>query len=218
MKRYFSNLKDRNFIISIILLLGGQGLLFVLVKLFQSNYHIFNYNIDNSIPFIPQFIIIYNIFYPVIFISFYNIFNHDRDTYYKGIIAGILGYVIADIIFLIYPVEMIRPDITNLNIDIIHNFVLQVTYKFDNPPINCFPSIHCIFCFQMIYSTMRCKNYNYKYKLITIIILLLIILSTLFVKQHYVIDVLGALVVCIITNFIVYLMRRKKLKKMIYLD
>ena len=36
-----NDIKDKNFIISIILLLGGQGLLFVLVKLFQSNYHVF---------------------------------------------------------------------------------------------------------------------------------------------------------------------------------
>ena len=208
MKKYFKNIKDKNFIISIILLLGCQGILFVLVKLFQSNYHVFNYYIDNKIPFIPQFIIIYNLFYPMIFISFYNIFNHDKDTYYKGIIAGILGYIIADIIFLLYPVEMIRPDITNLNIDVINNFILQLTYKIDNPPINCFPSIHCIFCFQAIYSIIRCKNYNYKY--ISIFILLLIIISTLLVKQHYVIDVLGALVVVIITNFIVYLIKRKK--------
>ena len=208
MKKYFKNIKDKNFIISIILLLGGQGLLFVLVKLFQSNYHVFNYYIDNKIPFIPQFIIIYNLFYPMIFISFYNIFNHDKDTYYKGIIAGILGYIIADIIFLLYPVEMIRPDITNLNIDVINNFILQLTYKIDNPPINCFPSIHCIFCFQAIYSIIRCKNYSYKY--IPIFILFLIIISTLLVKQHYVIDVLGALVVVIITNFIVYLIKRKK--------
>ena len=208
MKEYFKSIKDKNFIISIILLLGGQGLLYVLVKLFQSNYHVFNYYIDNKIPFMPQFIIIYNLFYPMIFISFYNIFIHDKDTYYKGIIAGILGYVIADIIFLLYPVEMIRPDISNLNIDIINNFILQLTYKIDNPPINCFPSIHCIFCFQVLYSIIKCKNYNYKY--ISIFILLLIIISTLLVKQHYVIDVLGSLVVVIITNFIVYLLRRKR--------
>ena len=208
MKKYFKNIKDKNFIISIILLLGGQGLLFVLVKLFQSNYHVFNYYIDSKIPFIPYMIIIYNLFYPMIFISFYNIFNRDKDTYYKGIIAGILGYIIADIIFLLYPVEMIRPDITNLNIDVINNFILQLTYKIDNPPINCFPSIHCIFCFQAIYSIIKCKNYNYKF--ISIFILFLIIISTLLVKQHYVIDVLGALVVVIITNFIVYLIKRKK--------
>ena len=208
MKKYFKNIKDKNFIISIILLLGGQGILFVLVKLFQSNYHVFNYYIDSKIPFIPYMIIIYNLFYPMIFISFYNIFNRDKDTYYKGITSGILGYIIADIIFLLYPVEMIRPDITNLNIDVINNFILQLTYKIDNPPINCFPSIHCIFCFQAIYSIIRCKNYNYKY--ISIFILFLIIISTLLVKQHYVIDVLGALVVVIITNFIVYLIKRKK--------
>lgn len=148
LKKYFKNLKNRDFVISIVLLLGSQWALYYLVKLLQSNYHVFNYSIDKSIPFIPQFVIIYNIFYPMIFISFYNIFNHDKDTYKKGIIAGMLGFIIADIIFILYPVEMIRPDVSNLNIDIINKFLIQLTYKFDSPAINCFPSIHCIFFFR----------------------------------------------------------------------
>lgn len=209
MRNYFNNILNKKFITSIMLLLIGQGILFVVVKLFQSNYHTFNYIIDNKIPFIPQMIIIYNLFYPMIFISFYNIFNHDKDTYYKGIIAGILGFIIADIIFLTYPVVMIRPDIFNLNIDPINRFIIYLTYTLDDPAINCFPSIHCLFCFQAIYSTFKCSNYNNKYKIITIIILLLIALSTLLVKQHYLFDVIGAFIVCIITNLITTFIYKK---------
>ncbi len=200
MKEYFKNMKDRKFIISIILMLVTQQFTYAFLKLFQSNFHVFDHIIDMKIPFIPQFIIIYNLFYPVVFFFFYNMFNKDKDTYYKGIIAGILGFIIADIIFLIYPTIMIRPDITNLNIDPINKLILYITYKVDTPAINCFPSMHCVFCFQTLYSVLKCKGYNHKG--LSSILLILIIASTLFVKQHYFIDVVAALIIVIICNII----------------
>ena len=209
MKEYLKNIKDKNFLLSIMSLLLVQAMLYVLVKCFQNNYHTFNFIVDSKIPFIPQMIIIYNLFYPMIFISFYNIFNHDKDTYYNGIIAGIIGFIISDIIFLLYPVIMIRPDISNLTIDPINKFIINLTYKLDNPPINCFPSIHCLFSFQVIYSTIKCNSYKNKYKAITIIILLLIIVSTLLVKQHYLFDVFGAFIICIINNLIAPVIYKK---------
>ena len=211
MKEYFKNMKDRKFIISIILMLVTQQFTYAFLKLFQSNFHVFDHIIDMKIPFIPQFIIIYNLFYPVVFFFFYNMFNKDKDTYYKGIIAGILGFIIADIIFLIYPTIMIRPDITNLNIDPINKLILYITYKVDTPAINCFPSMHCVFCFQTLYSILRCKGYNHK--CLSSILLLLIIASTLFVKQHYFIDVVAALIIVIICNIIseiIYKLYKKK--------
>ena len=211
MKEYFKNMKDRKFIISIILMLVTQQFTYAFLKLFQSNFHVFDHIIDMKIPFIPQFIIIYNLFYPVVFFFFYNMFNKDKDTYYKGIIAGILGFIIADIIFLLYPTIMIRPDITNLNIDPINKLIIYITYKVDTPAINCFPSMHCVFCFQTLYSILRCKDY--KHKGLSSILLLLIIASTLFVKQHYFIDVVAALIIVIICNIIseiIYKLYKKK--------
>ena len=209
MKNYFKNIKNKEFIISIICLMGIQAVLYMSLKLLQADFNTFNYSIDNKTPFIPQLIIIYNLFYPMIFIAFYNIFNHDKDTYYKGIIAGIIGFIISDIIFIIYPTVIVRPDITNLTIDPINKFIIYITYTVDSPAINCLPSIHCLFCFQAIFSTIICKSFNNKYKALTIVILLLIAISTIFVKQHYFIDIIGALIVCIIANIIGILIYRK---------
>jgi len=202
-------MKDKRFWKSIIAFLGGQVLLYTIIKLFQDNYHTFNMGIDNRIPFIPYFIYIYNMFYPFLFICFLNLFNKDKITYDKGIIAVIMGYLIANIIFIIYPVEMIRPDISNINMDALTRFVVELTYKSDNPAINCLPSLHCLFCFQSIYSTIRCNNLGIIKKIIISIIALLIIISVLFVKQHYVIDMAVAFIIFIIINVIVELGYRK---------
>ena len=182
--------------------MGGQMITYMFVKILQSDYHTFNFSIDDKIPFIPQLVILYNLFYPVIFIVFYNIFNKDKETYYKGIIAGIIGYIIADIIFIIYPTVMIRPDITNIQLDPINKFILHLTYMLDSPAINCFPSMHCVFCFQAIYSLLRCKKEKKNYKILMTLLLLLIIITTVFIKQHYLIDIIAALIIMIITNII----------------
>ena len=85
--------------------------------------------------------------------------------------------------------------------DLLTDFIIRITYYFDNPPLNCFPSIHCLFCFQVIYSYLFSK-YDKKKKWIFITISFLIIISTLFIKQHYIYDVISALLVCIIANLL----------------
>jgi membrane-associated phospholipid phosphatase len=202
--------KNKQFYISIFFMLVLQMITYALVKLFQTNYHTFNYSLDNKIPFIPQMIIIYNLFYPMIFITFHSIYKKDKQTFNKGIIAAIIGYIIADIIFIIYPVEMIRPDITNLHVDPITRLIITLTYNIDSPAINCFPSIHCIYCMNCIYTIIKTNNLNIRSKIIYIITLSLIILSVLIVKQHYIFDILSALIIVIISNIISNFIYKKK--------
>ena len=92
------------------------------------------------------------------------------------------------------------------NRDIIVNsfteWVVKITYLVDTPALNCCPSIHCLFCFQTIYSLVSSKKINKKLKIFSTIYLILIVLSTFTVKQHYVYDVILALIICIIANII----------------
>lgn len=193
--------RDKKFIISIIILMGGQSFLFWLLKFFQTSPHYFNFVIDNKIPFLPEFVYIYNIFYPLIFVIYLILFNKDRDNYYEGIIAGTIGYIISDIIFILFPTQIIRYTIPD-RISKITTFVLNTTYLYDDPPLNCFPSIHCLFCFQAMFNVIRAKNLNKSTKTLIVIILILIIASTVLIKQHYFIDVIGAFVIFIISNLI----------------
>lgn len=205
-KAFFRNIRKKDFLISISCLMIIQALIYYFIKFYQTDYHYFNSIIDSKIPFIPLSVYIYNIFYPFVFLVFYYIFCKDKKTYYNGIIAGIIGYLICDIIFYMYPTMMIRNDISTINMDFLTAFVVKLTYLYDEPPLNCFPSIHCLFCFQVIVTTILSKNI--KNKIIINIISLLIIISTLLVKQHYFYDVIAAFVVCIISNLFVYIIKR----------
>ena len=194
-------LKNKKFLISISILLIGQAFFYWFLKFFQTNPHYLNFDIDQKIPFIPNFIYIYNTFYPFMFLTLLYLFTKDENVYMKGIISGILGFLICDIIFLIYPTIMQRPPIPETNL--LTEFVLKVTFFFDTPALNCFPSIHCLFCFQIIYSFIFTNQIELKKKIPIIIYSLLIIMSTILVKQHYVVDIISALSICIITNLLV---------------
>ena len=210
---FFKKIKDKNFLISISCLMLLQAVIYFFIKFCQSDYHYINATIDTNIPFIPWFIYIYNLFYPFVFLSLYYIYCKDMNKYYRGVMAGIVGYLICDIIYLIYPTIMIRSDISSIPMDYLTMLVVKITYYFDEPALNCFPSIHCLFCFQVIITTFVSKNVNIKNKTIISVIGLLIIISTLFVKQHYFYDVIAALGVCIIANTMIYLIKRILLKK-----
>jgi len=211
MKKFIKGIINREFLISISCLMLVQEFNFYFVKFVQNNYHTLLTVVDEKIPFIPYFIYPYNIFYPFVFLCFYYTFTKDKEKYYQGIIAGIIGFMICTIIYIIYPTVMIRPDI--INADLLTKLIIDITYKIDTPALNCFPSIHCLFCFQTIYTTYLSKKIPLKNKNIILTISLLIILSTLFVKQHYVYDLIASLVLCLLCNFIVYLF---KLDKYVY--
>jgi len=202
-------LKNKKFLISIALLLIGQAFFYWFLKFFQPNPNYINFPFDEKIPFIPNFIYIYNTFYPFMFLTLLYLFKHDEKTYMKGIISGIIGFIICDIIYLYYPTIMLRPPIPETNA--LTNLILKITYFFDTPAVNCFPSIHCLFCFQIIFSYLKTKQISLKSKILTIIYSLLIILSTVLVKQHYVFDIISALLICLITNFIVDILEAKNI-------
>lgn len=198
----------KKFVLSSSLVLGTQAVLYWLLKLFQYNYSTFYLNIDYTIPFIKYFVYVYDMFYPFMFLGLFLIYISDKTKYKNTLKCLIIGFVISDIIFLIYPTIIIRPDV---KIDSLTNLVLYLTYYFDTPAINCFPSIHCLFMFQLIFSISSIKTKKI-YKVSSIVFAILVILSTLFIKQHYVIDVIVAFIICLIVNLTVKLKEKENEK------
>ena len=190
---------NKKFLISISILMITNIILYWGIKLFQSSPTYINYYLDDKIPFWGWLIYIYNMFYPFCFIAFYLLYKKDEKSYFKGIISCLIGILICNIIYLFIPTIMYRP--VTPNYDPLTNLVLKITYFFDDPPLNCFPSLHCLFCFQVIYSFIFSKCTT-KRKIWIIICSSLIIISTLFVKQHYIYDIISALLVCLMANML----------------
>lgn len=200
-------IKNKKFLKSIIIILLIQALSYFILKTIIPSYNIIKPS-NLELPLIKSFVYIYNSWYPFIFITSFIIFKNDESIYEKLIFSLLIGSIISHITFIIYPSMIIRPE---LEIKTFTDYFLNLTYTLDTPAVNCLPSIHCLFCFISIYYISDTKL-QLKYKLLIISYLLLIILSTLFTKQHLLIDLILALIYSII-SFIVVRLLYPKLKR-----
>jgi len=151
----------------------------------------FSSAIDKYIPFNEYFIIPYLLWFPYMFYFVLKLYFKDRDSYYEASAMLQIGMTIFLIISVIYPNGLrIRP-----NLFIENNIFVslcKLVYTIDSPT-NVFPSIHVYNSLVMI---LVYKDSNSSKKEIKFVKFMgiLIILSTLFVKQHSIYDVIGAFV------------------------
>ncbi len=183
------------------LIFGGQIVIFLLIKFFQHNYHVLNWRIDTKIPFIPEFIYLYLFFFVYMVVCYSYLFVQDRNGYCCACRIAIIGAVITYIVFVCYPTEMV--DERNLcNADAFTRWLCLVTFAADYPAINCFPSLHCVDTFIVVYAICASKNTQLWIKCLVVAVSMLIVLSILFTKQHYVVDIMGASFVFLIAVYI----------------
>ncbi|MGE7781084.1 phosphatase PAP2 family protein [Peribacillus sp. NPDC097264] len=149
--------------------------------------------IDEGIPFIKEFIIPYLLWYPFMYgLLIYYCFV-DRKQYFVAISSLISGKLICFVVYVFWQTTVPRPDV--VGDDIFANLV-RFIYMHDQP-VNCLPSIHVMTTFiMMIIVYNRKEDFKREYACVTVMGTL-IILSTLFTKQHAILDALaGILVAC----------------------
>ncbi len=176
-----------------------QILIYFFTKLIQGSPHIIGSTIDTNFPFINIFIIPYVIWYLMIFLIPYIFYKKDKNTFVKYLLCYLITIIIANIIYVIYPSVVLRP---NIDTTIFLNKLVNLIYAVDSPALNCFPSIHCAISMMFILYSFSCKNLNIKSKILVLIISILIMLSTLFIKQHVILDLVSGNIIALIIYFI----------------
>ena len=176
-----------------------QSILYFIAKLSPFNITLIGSNLDNKIPFIDEFIYFYISWYLMLFVVPYLIYKKDKDIFKKYLITIIACNTFVFFIYFLYPTTINRP---NIIVKDITSFITYFIYKIDTPALNCFPSMHCIISFIYMYIVIFENKFS-KYRLVIITWSSLIILSTLFVKQHVLLDVLGAFVISLVIYFVV---------------
>jgi membrane-associated phospholipid phosphatase len=140
---------------------------------------------DDSIPLVPIFIIPYLGYFAIVIFSVIALWN--TPYIYEFLISYICSYILAGIFWYLFPNGVARPKIEKNDI---FSRMIKTIYKYDDDT-NGFPSAH-------VFATLICCYYLtaiYPNNLLFIWLTgLLIILSTVFVKQHYIIDLLGGVV------------------------
>lgn len=198
MKKYIKKLEIKP-IITTISLVCIQSILYFISKLLQGDLNLVGNVIDTKIPFVPAFFIPYCIWYLMIFIIPYYLYCKDKDKFIKYTMAYILCSMIGNIVFISYPSTVARPTVTGTDI---FSLIAKFIYWIDTAT-NCFPSLHCAISMLFILYTCESKNTNIITKISVCIISILIMLSTLFTKQHVVVDFISGDMLALIVYLIV---------------
>lgn len=187
------NVKNKSFGIVCAYMLFYLFGFFALEKL-PVRFTIIHCTLDEKIPFCEYFIIPYVLWFFFIAgtVLYFYMFNESSAEYGRLIGSLVTGMTIFLVVSFVWPNRhMLRPNLTE---DGIFIEAVRLLYRIDTPT-NIFPSIHVFntaACYLAIRKNERCKSSRFV-MLLTGILSVSIILSTMFLKQHTVIDVVGAL-------------------------
>lgn len=130
----------------------------------------------------------------------------DTETFKRFMLFIIITYSAALLIYLIYPTAQDLRPITFARDNIFTRYLTKL-YAFDTNTNIC-PSIHVIGSLAVLFAAWHSKHFGtWKWRIPFAITAVLISISTVFLKQHSVIDVLAALPICILAYMIVYKMK-----------
>jgi len=166
-------------------------LFYKIIQIYFPAGNIFKLGLEDNIPFIPLFIIPYLFFLLVLFLPFL-ISIKNKKQFLAVSVSFLFASIICNIIYMLFQTTIIRPEI--ISSTILNKLVLFV-YSIDSP-LNLFPSGHVTFS---ALSTLCLFKINKKLAYIILPITILVILSTLFIKQHHIPDVLAGLVLAFIS-------------------
>ena len=180
------------------------GLLFLFVERFyQVDFYYPMYcPLDDLIPFCEWFLIPY-LFWFVFLVGMHLVaLLYDVDAFKLMMKYIILTYSAAIIIYLIWPTcQQLRP--ASFERDNILTRFIAAFYQFDTNTNVC-PSIHVIGSLAVMEAALWSKVIRSKgIKTAFVIVAILICISTVFMKQHSVLDILAALPICL-TGHILY--------------
>ena len=163
-----------------------------------AHYHEIHCGLDDLIPFNELFLIFYASWYllvggAVIFYLLYDarIFRHLQIFLIITQITGIITYIV-------YPsIQHLRPETFERD-----NFLTRATaylYSIDTNT-GVFPSMHVAFALAVLSAAVRDRYLTKLQKLGIAIWVILISASVCFVKQHSFMDVISALIVCVLAE------------------
>lgn len=195
-------------------------LCFVILEHRDVPYHLISFFLDQRIPFCAPFVLAYYTWYPYCFLLLIIFFFVSEKDYLYGYRFMAIGMAFFTILNFIYPTGLdLRPVVVPGNG--LCATLVRTMYAVDTPT-NVFPSLHVYNTIAMHATIINsdyireklllsCKG-NQELALrkcawiyrISTIIAVLIILSTLFIKQHSLVDVIGAFVLAGIVYFFMF--------------
>ena len=169
-----------------------------------THFHVIHVALDDKIPFCEYFIIPYMLWFAYVAWGVAYFFFKNKSEYYKLCAFLFTGMTIFLVISTVYPNgHYLRP--TTFERDNIFVQAVQWLYSTDTPT-NLFPSIHVYNSLGINMAVWHSENFkkNKPVRYGSAILCISIILSTMFLKQHSVFDVVTGVVLAAFMFSLVY--------------
>ena len=147
--------------------------------------------LDTALPFLAPFVLFYVLAFVQWGLNYLLIARDSKELCYRFAFGNIIAKLICLFFFVFLPTTLARPEVTGTDLC---SRLVRLIYTFD-PPVNLFPSIHCLESWCCIRASFLFKKSNRAYQTATLIMSLGVFASTLFIKQHVIADVFGGIVV-----------------------
>ncbi len=168
-----------------------------------SHYSIIHTAIDDIIPFNEIFVIPYYMWFLYVSLTLlFFMFSFDVEDYYKNFIFLATGMTVFLVVSTLFPnMHHLRPVVMPRDNVLTH--LVQMIYRTDSPA-NLWPSIHVYNSLGTMIAVHHSKRIKRTGKIISDFIGISIILSTMFIKQHSVYDVITAFIMATIFYIVFY--------------
>ena len=161
-------------------------------------------NLDDKIPFCEVFIVPYLLWFVYISAVVLYFFFKDKQDYYRACTFLFTGMTVFLVVSTLWPNgHHLRPAV--MPRDNIFSTMVAMLYKTDTPT-NLWPSIHVYNSLGAHFAVFRNKKLHRKpvVHIGSLVLCVSIILSTMFLKQHSVFDVLTAFIMAAVMYIVVY--------------
>ncbi|MBE6692343.1 MAG: phosphatase PAP2 family protein [Ruminococcaceae bacterium] len=180
----------------------------------ESSVLIIHSPLDDKIPFCEWFIIPYVFWYLYIaLVLFYSFRKGEKEFIRADLLVS--GCMLLPMIFCTLVPNGIdvamRPDFATLGRD---NFAIELVkfiYNADSPPRNVMPSMHVSVSWALMFAVLKSEGLKNKrvLKIGAVVMSILISLSTVFIKQHSILDVFAGIGTAVLVLVLVNLFEKR---------
>ena len=166
------------------------------------NCHVVHSALDDLIPFNEYFLFFYAGWYILVFGTLLYYLLYDAEQFSKLQTYILITQVVAMVIYVLWPSRQdLRPAV--FPHDNILTRLMAFIYAFDTSTGVC-PSLHVAYSLGILSVCLKDKALPRWYKVFLTFFVLMICVSVCFVKQHSALDVLAALPVCLLAEYLTF--------------
>lgn len=173
-------------LVSVLICVALNGLVYWTTQALAANRTLYDMTtaLDRMIPFDPNWVLIYVACFAYWAVSY--VLMARQDSWYPIMTGEVLAKLLCGVLFLLIPTTNVRPEITDSGFT---SWLMGLIYRLD-PPLDLFPSIHCMESWICFRGMLGQKEIPKWYQVFAGIFTVLVCLSTLFTRQHVIADVI----------------------------